>query len=245
MAATSEFEVTKVMVTELSGTFKWIIPNLKTWISNGVTPINSPIFEVASSLLGPTPKFQLKVSWGNDLLSENADLFQNHGDFDGQDKILFSLKNCGAETTNILNLVPTVPFLPDPFSFLTLRLEKINSKFSLVSNSILPVASASATCLRLFKFEGNNLELTLEMTLQHERRLQDSNGGDFLFVGSLLPDLRPNLEAKSPFFSDAVLVCQGQEFRCHKIFLAARYGLKSPLHEWFEVAMTAKCSIKV
>ena len=64
------------------------------------------------------------------------------------------------------------------------------------------------------KFEGKNLELEVEMTMEHQK--PDS-------FDSLFKELRPELEADPKFFADAVLVCQGQEFRCHRMFLAARY----------------------
>ena len=104
-------------------------------------------------------------------------------------------------------------------SYRFLKPENLDNKFpSSIFSS--PIVSVSKNDYHLLKFDCSSLQLTIKMSLKN---LAKDLKTDQSFIGSLFQDLRPELEAEPPIFSDAVLVCRGQEFHCHKLFLAARY----------------------
>ena len=201
-----------VKAGKLHGTIRWNIPDFKNWMAarNFQKPILSPLIEIKSS---PTRSVRLQVSSGSTSCQRLTSWSQNDS------SIRFSLKNCNTQDFDVLAFQATVPFIEAqgyPFP----KFKAADESFPAGTfSSILSFARRNS---HLLIFEGNNLQLTIEMSLEHRPK---DLGTDQSFVGSLFQDLRPELEADPPIFSDAVLVCQGQEFHCHKLFLAARYSL--------------------
>ena len=176
--------------------FEWSIPDFCNWLSKQVfgEPIPSPEFQIKSVGSIPVLKFRLML-----IPRQNK-------------RFSFHFKNLCSSKIAVSSL--SIRIL-DPKGYCALSDPKypIGNSFSLEPESI---SNDFLYDFHQFWKPGEALNFTISCKFIYDIR-KNSVARE---SGNLLQDLSSNLD--NPVNPDAILVCQGQEFPCHRALLSMR-----------------------